>query len=247
MGISKTISAAAALPAKRRRLDDVPSPTRDTPYRMSKRRVRTFKKNGATDTTYEVKFTEGWQGRKLTELISELYNMFDDAIGSAATGLAENDLARVVLHHDNLDSPLVVPLRPINQLDASVVMSHVENALNSHQNLALDSSFRIDIGVIQLPRGGSQGMPIITLSGRNNSVYLKTSLIEIVNKDQLCMSRAIAMCWSKINTVTREDWNRMTMDSRVAVLDDILVHRKVPASFYSNMRIPFCLFFFHSI
>ena len=71
-----------------------------------------------------------------------------------------------MLHHDNFDSPLVlyvqssplvVPLRPINQLDASVVMSHVENALNSHQNLALDSSFRIDIGVIQLPRGGSGG------------------------------------------------------------------------------------------
>ena len=74
------------VPAKRGRLDDVPSPTRDMPYRMSKRRVRTFKNNGATDTTYEVKFTEGWQGRKLTELISELYNMFDDAIGLAATG-----------------------------------------------------------------------------------------------------------------------------------------------------------------
>ena len=93
----------------------------------------------------------------MTELISELYNMFDDVIGSATTGLAENDLARVVLHHDSLDSPLVVPLRQISQLDASVVMSHVENVLNSHQDLALDSSFRIDIGVIQLPGGGGGG------------------------------------------------------------------------------------------
>ena len=142
------------LPAKRRRLDGVTSPARDTPYMVTKRRVRTFKKNGAIDTTYQVKFSEGWQGGKLTDLISELYNMFDDAIGSATTGLAENDLARVVIHHDSLDSPLVVPLRQISQLDASVVMSHVENVLNSHQGLALDTSFRIDIGVIQLPRGG---------------------------------------------------------------------------------------------
>ena len=81
-------------------------------------------------------------------------------------------------------------------------MSHVENALNSHQNLALDSSFRIDIGVIQLPRGGSGGSPIITLSGRNNSVYLKSSLIEIVNKDHLCMSRAIAMSEWWFNAVS---------------------------------------------
>ena len=50
------------------------------------------------------------------------------------------------------------------------------------------------------------------------------------------MSRAISMCWSKNNTVTREDWNRMTQGSRVSVLDDILAHRKVPTSFYSNMR-----------
>lgn len=126
------------------------------PYEFSLRKTRTFAKHAAVEKIYQVKFNEQLKGRNISDLHAQLHDMFDDVLQEAKIGLADNDLGRVVLRHQNLENPIVVPLRSLDELNADVILTTVENVMRSHQNLPLDDSFDIDIGMINMPKGGSK-------------------------------------------------------------------------------------------
>ena len=79
------------------------------PYAVHKKGERTYKKNLAKDTTYNVKFNDQWQGKRLQDIHKELQNMFEDVLQQVRTHDA--DLGRVVVNHPNLFNPIVVPLQ----------------------------------------------------------------------------------------------------------------------------------------
>ena len=54
--------------------------------------------------------------------------------------LGGKDLGRVVIHHDGLHDPIVVPLRPLDRSNVHVVMEHIEKVLNSLQELSVNDS-----------------------------------------------------------------------------------------------------------
>ena len=118
--------------------------------------------------------------------------------------LAGKNLVLIVIHHDRLNDPIVVSLRPWD-----VMIEHIEKVLNSHQELSVNDSFDIEIGAIDLPKGGGK-KPIMSLHGRKNSIQIKTSLVTIVNNDQLCMARAIGLRWANLNLCTKEEWEELT-------------------------------------
>ena len=72
--------------------------------------------------------------------------MFEQVLEEARGNLAGNDLGRVVIQHDKLHDPIIIPLQPLDQLNADVVMGTIEKVLNSNQNLTVDESMDILIG-----------------------------------------------------------------------------------------------------
>ena len=93
--------------------------------------------------------------------------MFEHVLQEARGDLAGNDLGRVVIQHDGLHDPIVVPLQPWDQLDSSKVMDTIEKVLNSHQNLAVDESMDIAVEIVDLPKGGARKR-ITKIKGDNN-------------------------------------------------------------------------------
>ena len=79
--------------------------------------------------------------------------MFEDILDEARGDLLGNDLGCVVIHHDGLQDPIVVPLQPWDRLNVDVVMGQIKKVLNSHQELAMNESDEITIGTINLPKG----------------------------------------------------------------------------------------------
>ena len=61
--------------------------------------------------------------------------------------LAGNDLGRVVIQHDGLHDPIVIPLQPWDQLNSDVVMETIEEVLNSNQDLSVDESMDTAVGI----------------------------------------------------------------------------------------------------
>ena len=81
-------------------------------YTMRKKSERTYAKNAAIDTTYQVQIDDRYRGQRLRDIRRGLHQMVEDILDEARRDLAGNDLGRVVIHHDGLQDPIVVPLQP---------------------------------------------------------------------------------------------------------------------------------------
>ena len=204
---------------------------------MRKKSERTYAKNAAVDTTYQVQIDDRYRGQRLRDIRQGLHRIFEDILDEARGDLAGNDLGRVVIHHDGLQNPIVVPLEPWDRLNVDVVMGQIEKVLNSHQELAMNESFEINIGSINLPKGSGKRRPITSLEGDKNSIQIKKSIVTIDNDDQLCMARAIGVGWAKLNRCTKEEWDELTRYQKSkSQLELVLEHRKVPESYYRHVR-----------
>jgi hypothetical protein len=73
-----------------------------------------------------VKIDEQLQGRKLGTIQEDLHGMFDTILDTARGELAGNDLARVILHHNGLQDPIVSPLKSFELRSKKVLNSHQE-------------------------------------------------------------------------------------------------------------------------
>ena len=94
--------------------------------------------------------------QRLNDIREGLHDMFDAVLDQARGDLAGNDLGRVIIQHNDLYNPIVVPLQRWDQLNADRVMETIEKVLNSHQNLSVDESFHITVGSVDLPKGGAR-------------------------------------------------------------------------------------------
>ena len=216
--------------------DPLNEENRSLGYTMRKKWERTFAKNAAIGTTYQVQIDDRYRGQRLRDIRRGLHRMFEDILDEARGDLASNDLGRVVVHHDGLQDPIVVPLQPWDRLNVDVVMGQIEKVLNSHQELAMNESFEITIGTINLPKGSGR-RPITSLEGDKNSIQIKKSIVTIDNDDQLCMARAIGVGWAKLNQCTKEEWDDLTRYQKSkSLLELVLEHRKAPESYYKKVR-----------
>ena len=162
--------------------------------------------------------------------------MFEYILDESRGDLAGNDLGHVVIHHDGLQDPIVVPLQQWDRLNIDVVMGQIEKVLNSHQKLSMNKSFEITIGTINLPKGSGR-QPMTSLQGYKNSIQIKKSIVTIDNDDQLFMARAIGVGWAKLNRCTKEEWDDLTRYQKSrSQLELVLEHRKAPESYYMNLR-----------
>ena len=156
--------------------------------------------------------------------------MIEDVLTRARGDLSDEDLGRIIINHDGLDNPIVVPLKRWGKLNAAEVMAKAQNVLNSHQQLRLDQSFDVTIGTVNIPKGAGRQH----LLNLKDSVFSKQSLFYINNNDFICMVRAIIMCWGKVNCVSNAEFKQSKQNIRTA--EAIVNIGKVPKWYYNQMR-----------
>jgi hypothetical protein len=213
-----------------------PDAPRELQYTIREKSERTYAKKAAVDRRYEIKIDDQYNGQRLQDVRAGLHQMFENVLEEARGNLAGNDLGRVVIHHQLLHDPIIVPLQPLDQLDANKIMEIIEKVLNSNQNLSIDESFYISIGTIDLPKGGARRR-ITKLKGKNNSLKLKTSIVTIENDHQMFMARAIRVSWAKLNSCTPEEWKEIAKKrQKKSNVQLILETQQVPESYYKHLR-----------
>lgn len=132
------------------------------------------------------------QGITVKDLLKDLPNVFTNILNEVpASG---QDLVRLHIRHDVLTKGDVkIRLQPCSQMTANTIMTRIEEVLQSHENLAIDDSFEVAVGVIHLPSGPGRAQ-VTNLHGEHNNFLLtKRSIVTIVNSDSLCLARAIAV------------------------------------------------------
>ena len=202
-------------------------------FKIRRRRVRVFIKNKAIDSTYAIKFNEKWRGRKLSHLNRELRGLFQQIVSELRRLLPHTDLGRIVIHHPNLQNSIIVSLRTLDKLTVDAIMAEIERVLNSHEELTLDKGFEIDVGIIQLPRGGKGEGHIINV---NEALSKKRSIVEIKNKDNMCLARALSVAWAKHNITSIQEWQGLTTIRNMDSVTKALTFKKVPLWFYRQLK-----------
>lgn len=111
-------------------------------YRIERTGIRRFAHHEATEITFKVRFNDQWYGERLADLRQQLHQLFEELLAKAREDVADNDLIRVVLRHDDLNRAIVVPLQEAGDLDVEKIMAKVESVLQSEENLSMDDSFQ---------------------------------------------------------------------------------------------------------
>ena len=182
------------------------------------------------DRHFRVKFNpyNGLEGQNLSSLHNQLEDMFDDVIGQASANLNGADLGRVIIHHPKLENNIYVPLRPLDNLSGHKVLEHLENVMSSHQDLDMNDSFHIDLGMMELPHGGHK-LLITSLAGEDSSIAMKRSIIEIKNSGNHCLAAAVGVAYASANTVSTEELRDLTKsDNNLPMPQLLLKYGKCP-------------------
>ena len=171
-------------------------------YHIRRGVERVYANNAARDIPFHVRFNEVWARLRKSDLLIELGRMMREVLDVAGQGMNGDDLGRILIYHENLDNPIVIPLQLWSRLTPELIKQVIENVLNSHQNLTLNTSFHIVVGAIHLHRGFGR-LPILN----EQSYRRKHAIKSIENTDRFCMARAIAVCYAHVlPVVSSEKW-----------------------------------------
>jgi hypothetical protein len=167
---------------------------KDTSRSIFGRRVSRRYRHAAMDFSYEVIFQqEQWGvGQRLVDLNDEMESIWTDLIEHVLqAGAQVDDLMRIHIGHDVLThGDIIISLRKISDMTPEAIWAAMSKILQSYQNLLFDESLKITVGVIRLPRGSGRSKMI----NREQSISNKTSVVKILNQDNMCMARSLVVC-----------------------------------------------------
>ena len=132
---------------------------------------------GADNISHRLQVNENLMNRRISDIIGEMYTMFDSLVTNLRNELQNGDLVRLSLNHPILNVPIIISARPIEELTVEDIMTEVEKVLQSEEELKFDEQFEIHVGILRIPRGG-HGKYFVD---RQQSICHKRSIVEIVN------------------------------------------------------------------
>ena len=142
--------------------------------------------------------------------MTQLHEMFKNVLDK--TRGDDQDLGLVGITHPQLNNPIVVPIQKWSLLNSNTVMDNIERVINSEENLPLDAQMQITIGSIAIPRG-SGTLAITRLTGPQNSIAIKRSLMKISNDNHMYLATAIGRCFMQFcKVVSLLEWKEISKD-----------------------------------
>jgi hypothetical protein len=141
--------------------------------------------------------------------------MFQEVINKAASDYSKDDKARITIAHEDLPDEIFIHLQDLSNLTGETVMNRFEKVLNSHQNMSVNDSFKISVGLMRTKRGGGRVKPL--LPHLNNTVFSsiinKTSIVEIVGSEdeneKICAAMSIVVCMAKLDGMKRSEYKNL--------------------------------------
>ena len=91
-------------------------------------------------------------------------------------------------------------------------------------------------GALHIPQGRGRHR-VTKLSGPDNSIHRKSSMVQIVNDDQLCLARAIGVGLAKHNIISDEVWEFVTQANKFLISIEILTrYHRISALGFKDIK-----------
>ena len=128
--------------------------------------------------------------------MDDIEGIFTESINSATSGMVAGDKVRIIIQDENLQHPISTELMDVGELSSSDIMNVVEETIESNEDFILSEDSEIIITTIhpELPLHKKDYAFIGSYDEAKHKIdtSFKKSIIQIKNKDNLCVPRAIA-------------------------------------------------------
>ena len=149
-----------------------------------------------TAMNYSVRFNNTEDDLDLIESYERTQGIFEELLNDITGGMNEKDQVRFVLRSTQLDTPISLPFMPVLQLTPERVFSQIERVIQSNRDFRLNDTVVVDLVHVEAPQGeGKKGRVHLDIKEFLRS---KRSVVTILNKDNLCLARALVMAIAKI-------------------------------------------------
>lgn len=185
----------------------------------SQRRVAKFNTT-ATDYLLKVKEISVCGLREVLQLLEEL---FSSILAKITKGMQPTDQVRFVMHSPRLSYPISLPFMPLLNLTPTRIMFEIERVLQSNEQFSLDDTVHVNIIHVAMPVGGKSK---IKRGGINLKKRLekKRCFIQIQNKDELCLARAIVTAIARVNGDPR--WSSFRQGAALQRTEALALHHR---------------------
>ena len=181
---------------EKRKSDDQGEEPQQDYYHIESVKKHHSKKFRMTATDHTVQFNNVLHDVDLLESHERTQSIFQHLIEDVTLGMNPNDQVRFILRSDQLQTPISLPFRPLEELTPERVFSQLEKVIQSNEEFRLNDTVTVDIIHVEMPQGSGRSKRT-TLNIRE---YLKEkgSVITINNKDDFCLGRALAVGIARI-------------------------------------------------
>ena len=126
------------------------------------------------------------------------FQAFDHILDNVFEGVQPQDRVGLQIRHPGLEHPIPIPFRRRDQLDANVVLHHIENVQQSRVDFHIDDQMIWEVTKCSVPTGsGRLGLGKRRHQTSNFEEWFDginghgASIIKIENTDDLCLARAL--------------------------------------------------------
>lgn len=174
--------------------------------------------------------TDRMQGKSIEQVHDDITTIFEDVLGEIDA--KDQDLIHVLINHLVLTDAIVVSLRKMSDMNAGVMMKHLDKVVQSNKSVDVSDHFNINVGVIKV----SSELGRMYVTNPKTDVLRKRSVISIDNDDVLCLARSIFMAWALANVICADEWHDLR-DESGSNLKNALRLGKVPKTYYYSFLI----------
>mgnify|MGYP001555801878 CR=1 FL=1 len=181
-------------------------------YNLRFRYRKIFYKGRAMSVTYDMQFVNIKPGTPIAQLFDSLELIFEDIVKRFLSNV--EDPARVklmvILEHEDIDTPIIVPLRFLNDFSAEYVINQIAAVVQSHQSLAFSNQMSVTIGSVTYPRVSGVEENFTPINRNRMSALVNKKFIKIFDdcppSDKNCLIRSVCYGYF-LNKEGAKFWN----------------------------------------
>ena len=176
------------------------------------------RKFGVEERTFRVQFHPEQAGDRLIDIKEDLQRMFDATLQTVDDHFSAHDRIRLNISHSNLSSDVTIHLQQRQNITAQSIMDRMDKVLNSNEDIQADQTFKIDVGIMKLHRGGGKGrVPFNNLNRdtRFAATVRKRAFVNVPrSEDNMCAARALIICQAKLDGWKKSDFDNLVRKDR---------------------------------
>ncbi|XP_060588537.1 uncharacterized protein LOC132743952 [Ruditapes philippinarum] len=190
-------------------------------YKMEKINERRIEKFNTTASYYKIKIKD-LEVRDLQNILKTLKVIFQSILSTITENIPANDLVRVSMDNPELDYPIVLRFMPRSALTVDRLLSEIERVLQSYEQFVVDETFGIElVHVSNVTGSGYRMKPTVDIT---QMLQNKKSVIQIKNKDELCLARALVTAVARVEK--HPQWDNIRRGRQIQQDLAIELHQK---------------------